>query len=77
MHLSKSKLYRLFFENMHCGVNQYISARRIDLSRELLAQTALPVGEICERVGLGNYTYFCRLFKKKTGRTPLQYRKNR
>ena len=75
-HLSKSMLYRLFFQHMHCGVNQYITARRIDLSRELLAQTSLPVGVICERIGLGNYTYFCRLFKKKTGLTPLQYRKN-
>lgn len=75
-HLSKSMLYRLFLQHFRCGVNEYITARRLERARELLAKTDLPACEIAFRVGLPNYTYFCRLFKKKTGHTPLQYRKN-
>lgn len=77
MHVSKTMLYRLFSTNMGCGVNHYITARRLETAMNLLARTSLPVGEICERVGIYNYTYFCRLFKKRVGMTPLQYRKNR
>ena len=75
MHLSKTGLYRLFSEHLGCGVNQYITARRMEVARELLLHTDLPVSEICTRSGVSNYTYFCRLFKKRNGITPLQYRK--
>ncbi len=75
MHLSKTGLYRLFSEHLGCGVNQYITARRMEIARELLLHTDLPVSEICARSGISNYTYFCRLFKKRNGITPLQYRK--
>ena len=75
MHLSKTGLYRLFSEHLGCGVNQYVTARRMEAARELLLHTDLPVGEICTRVGVGNYGYFCRLFKKRHGISPLQYRK--
>ena len=32
--------------------------------------------EIAVDVGLENYAYFSRLFKKRTGLTPSQYRKS-
>jgi AraC-like DNA-binding protein len=76
LHLSKTMLYRLFARHMGCGVNCYITARRMEVAKELLVKSSLPVAEICERVGISNHTYFCRLFKKKHGITPLQYRKN-
>ncbi len=75
MHLSKTGLYRLFSEHMGCGVNQYVTARRMETARGLLLHTDLPVSEICTRVGIANYGYFCRLFKKRNGISPLQYRK--
>ena len=75
MHMSKTGLYRLFAEHMGCGVNQYITARRMETARGLLLHTDLPVSEICTRVGIANYGYFCRLFKKRNGISPLQYRK--
>ncbi len=77
MHLSKTTLYRLFADHIGCSVNQYVTARRIEQAKELLASSSLSVGEIAERIGFENCTYFCRLFKKKTGLPPLRYRKNR
>ena len=75
IHVSKTGLYRLFAEHMGCGVNQYITARRMETARQLLLHTDLPVSEICTHVGIANYGYFCRLFKKRNGISPLQYRK--
>ena len=77
IHMSKTGLYRLFAEHMGCGVNQYITARRMEMARGLLLRTDLPVSEICTRVGISNYGYFCRLFKKRNGISPLQYRKQK
>ncbi len=75
MHLSKTMLYRLFADHIGCGVNQYVTARRIELAKDLLVHSTLPVSEIAERVGLPSCTYFCRVFKQKTGLPPLRYRK--
>ncbi len=77
MHLSKTMLYRLFAANMGCGINQYVTARRLEVAKDLLAHSDISVSEVGERVGITNYPYFCRLFKKRTGITPLQYRKNK
>ena len=42
----------------------------------LLRTTQLSVQDISESVGIKNYYYFFKLFKKTTGETPLAYRKS-
>ncbi|MBQ8345610.1 MAG: PocR ligand-binding domain-containing protein [Clostridia bacterium] len=74
-HLSKNTLYRQFHEQFHCTVNQYVTDCRLREAEKLLHESDLPIYRICERVGIDNYPYFCRLFQKKKGMTPLQYRK--
>lgn len=49
---------------------------RINAAMELAAQTRLSVREIAERTGYNNPTYFCRVFKKYTGKTISEYREN-
>jgi len=41
----------------------------------LLIQTDLSIAEISYRFGFTDPSHFSKLFKKKTGKTPLQYRK--
>jgi YesN/AraC family two-component response regulator len=36
----------------------------------------MPIYQIAESVGVENYTYFCRLFKKMTGVSAGEYRRN-
>ena len=42
---------------------------------EMLEYTSLSVEEIAETVGYADCSYFCRVFKRFTGHTPLFYRK--
>lgn len=77
LHTSKTALYRLFDRSVGCGVKQYLAVRRIERAKELLSEGELSVTEIAAAVGIANLHYFCRLFKKKTGVTPLEYRKNK
>ena len=73
--LSKNALYRGFREQYRCTVNEYIAARRLERAQELLATTDLQIYAIAAQVGIENYTYFCKWFKKETGQTPGEYRK--
>ena len=40
----------------------------------LLENTDLKTGEIAEKIGIENVSYFLRVFKKTYGTTPQEYR---
>lgn len=75
LNVSKNSLYENFRINLNTTINEYITDRRIDAAKNLIASTDKQIYEIAESVGIPNYPYFFRLFKKKTGVTPLKYRK--
>ena len=67
-----SKVFR-----QHYGVSyiDYLNSSRVKRSQELLLQREdLSVKEIGFKVGFNNLQTFFRIFKKYTGRTPMQYR---
>ena len=47
---------------------------RISTARELLEREALPVQDVCERVGYADLNFYRALFKRHTGMTPAEYR---
>ena len=73
--MSKNSLYAAFEEHYGTTVNEYITSVRLDMAKSLLRDTVAPVYEIAEQVGINNYTYFCKLFKKIEGVSPIKYRK--
>lgn len=73
--ISRNYLYKTFKESFNCTPVEYITDFRLKKSKKLLLETKEPVYSICERVGIHNYTYFCNLFKKRQGLTPIEYRK--
>ena len=48
---------------------------RIAAARELLEKTNMRMYEVCDAVGYNSVEHFLRTFKRATGQTPLQYRK--
>ena len=73
--VTKNQLYTLFHTYFKTTVTAYILLKRLERAKSLLAMTNLPISQISEQVGFADYNYFIRLFKKKTGYTPLQFRK--
>ena len=55
---------------------EFLTDLRINRAKELLQGTSLKISEISERVGYENPSYFNYTFKKNTGKTPGEYRKN-
>jgi AraC-like DNA-binding protein len=76
LHVSKNVLYKSFRENRGCTVTEYINRQRIKQAQKLLRESDMPIYHIATSVGIPNYTYFCRLFKKLTGLSPIVYRNN-
>ncbi|EHS55916.1 hypothetical protein WG8_4069 [Paenibacillus sp. Aloe-11] len=57
------------------GIAEHIRSTRIHLAKQLLGDTDAPVYEIAEQVGISDYNYFTKAFKRETGVLPTTYRK--
>lgn len=73
--ISSSYLSRNFKEVTGLTVGEYLTLQRIRQSRRLLESGEHTVTRIAELVGYDSITYFERVFKKYTGRSPLHYRR--
>lgn len=56
-----------------CGFRELIVAHRVELAQELLASTDLSVNEVAIRSGFRDASYFIKIFKSITGKTPRNY----
>lgn len=54
--------------------HKYLTHRRIERAKMLLAVTKLPVAEVADRVGFSNQSHFTAHFRKVIGVTPKDYR---
>ena len=72
--ISKNGLYNLFRETFGVTVNEYVTERRLERARELILEGE-SISTSADAVGIGNYKYFSRVFKKHTGISPTEYRK--
>ena len=74
-HYNEKYLGRLFKKQTSVTLREYITMRRIELSKKLLSDTDMTIISISEATGFGNVTYFNRMFRKHTSLTPTQYRR--
>ncbi len=72
--LSVSRFSHLFTEVVGKSPNEFIISLRIDKAKELLEGTGLSVREISESVGFADQNYFSRVFKDRTGVSPMSFR---
>lgn len=72
--VSKYHLLRLFKRYYGLTPRQYLTDIRIDKARAHLQQ-GLSVTETCFAVGFNSLGSFSALFKRKTGKSPVQYQK--
>lgn len=73
-HLSPGHVSRLFAGTGQVHFNDYVTYVRINRAKHLLKSYWQSVEEVSTACGFTDSSYFCRVFKKKTGVTPLAYR---
>lgn len=73
-YMNRSYLSQLFKKKTGENFVDFLNNTRIEKSKELLLNTDKKMYSIAKAVGYDNTKYFFRIFKKKTGITPEQYR---
>ncbi|WP_240421836.1 AraC family transcriptional regulator [Paenibacillus periandrae] len=56
------------------SLSDYLTAVRIENSKQLLGETNLTIDQVIDRIGWENKKYFYTIFKKHVGATPTDYR---
>lgn len=68
---------RIFKEITGIGFKEYIAAKRMNLSKELLLTTSKNIYEIANAVGFNTSAYFATWFKANYGVSPTKFRQIR
>ena len=73
--LSISYLSHVFKGATGIPIMRYLLCCRIDAAKEYLSESTLSIGEIAKLCGFHDISNFGRTFKKETGFSPREYRK--
>jgi len=73
--MSQALIERLAYREFGCGAIHLFYRLKIDHARTLLQDTTIPIAEISAHLGYEDQSYFSRIFKKYTGLSPRDYRK--
>ncbi len=74
VHLSRFHLLRTFHKTFKETPHQYLTRKRIERAKELLANSEMPITEICLEVGFSSLGSFSTLFHQVVGWSPSMYR---
>ena len=73
--VSRAELYQIFHTSFNSSVADYIRSKRISMAEQMIRSTAMQVSEIASNVGFYDYNYFSKVFHRKFGCSPREYRK--
>jgi two-component system, response regulator YesN len=73
-HFNPSYLSTFFASHNPEGFNEYLNKIRVEKASELLRGGEASISEISGMVGYSDHSYFTKVFKKRTGLSPSQYR---
>lgn len=72
--LSPTGLIWKFRQQLNTTPQQYLIHLRIQLAKQLLVETSLPITQIAEKCGYNDVYYFSNAFHKNTGVSPSTFR---
>ena len=72
---SVSSFKRDFQSVYHTTPGRWLIDKKLHRAKKLLIQSDMAISDVAYDSGFENTTHFCRLFKQKSGLTPLEYRK--
>lgn len=72
--MSVSNMKRIFARFSDVGVAKYFLSLKMRRAKELL-ERGLPASQVAEKLDFSEINYFYTVFKRETGMTPTQYKK--
>lgn len=71
-----SYLSAYFNQKIKGGFNDYLNRLRITEACRLLKESRHSIARVSQEVGYSEHSYFCRVFRKITGKTPSEWRRS-
>lgn len=75
MNISTHYFSKLFKSEVGENFIDYVTDKKVEMAKQLIGDTDIPLNSIAFEMGFNEANYFSKVFKKKTGMTPSQYRK--
>lgn len=75
MYLTPDYLSRLFKEEKGITLQKYIQQEKMEKAKNLLVSTNLSISIVAQLTGYSHFSHFSMTFKKNTGLSPADYRK--
>ncbi|GGZ56567.1 AraC family transcriptional regulator [Mesonia mobilis] len=76
LNITTKHLNRVTKETLNKTTHQLIAERVILEAKRLIVHSQNPLARIAETLGFEDYAYFSRYFKKKTGTSPIDFKKS-
>lgn len=73
--IERRTFFRIMNENSNVSFVEYLTNIRIEAAMNLLLTTTDTLSSISTSVGISDHRYFLKIFKKRTGTTPSEFRK--
>ncbi len=77
LYMSRPYLSARFIRETGISVTEYVLREKTEEAKKLLEYTDRPILAVGEYLGFSSQSHFTRVFKKMTGLSPGEYRKNR
>lgn len=74
--MGRTSFDKAFRSHTGTSAHEYLLNQRLSAACHLLTETKQSIGEVAALTGYRDPYYFSRIFKKKMGVTPFEYRKN-
>jgi len=77
-HFSRTPEYisALFKKDLGIGFNEYLTDYRMEMAKDMIENTGIPISEVSKFCGYSNSKYFSVIFKKTFGKSPSDYRQD-
>lgn len=76
-HLSERECYRTFQDALHTTPTEYLTRYRLQVACQMLTRSDSSITTISQLCGFGSSSYFGKIFARRIGCTPLEYRQHR
>ena len=74
-HVSKYHVVHTFTKEYGISPMNYLTAKRIEEGKQLLATTDYPLSRVAQMLGFSSGSYFSQCFRKAEGSSPMEYRR--
>src|SRR6185369_13466179 len=72
--ISRFHFHRLFTHIYKKTPHQYVTQKRLDEAKLLLAKEGISITDVCNKIGFESLGSFSSLFRKQNGHSPQYYR---